>query len=103
MKDLAGICSKLGVQLMISEGSLLQLYRNCSLGDSDMDFLLPLSWWNTHNSQKLTSALEVANFQNTAVFGQLGQAGYEESWDRNGVKARYFSVNHIIVFLSFMI
>ena len=82
MKDLSRISSNLGVQLMISEGSLLQLYRNCSLGDSDMDFLLPLSWWNTHNSIKLKAALKKANFQNTAVFGQLGHVGYEEAWNR---------------------
>ena len=87
MKDLAGISFRLGVQLIISEGSLLQLYRNCSLGDSDMDFLLPLSWWNTTNSLKLKAALEAANFQNALVFGQLERVGYEESWTRNGVKA----------------
>ena len=87
MKDLAGISSKLGVQLMISEGSLLQLYRNCSLGESDMDFLIPLSWWNTPNSIKLKAALEVANFQKALVFGELEHVGYEESWTRNGVKA----------------
>ena len=87
MKDLAGISSKLGVQLMISEGSLLQLYRNCSLGQSDMDFLLPVFWWNTTNSINLKAALEAANFQNTLVLGQLGRVGYEESWTRNGIKA----------------
>ena len=90
MKDLAKISSQLAVQLMISEGSLLHLYRNCSLGESDMDFLLPLSWWNTTNSKQLKAALEEANFENTIVFGELEQVGYEESWVRNGVKARYF-------------
>ena len=90
MKDLAKISSQLAVQLMISEGSLLHLYRNCSLGESDMDFLLPLSWWSTTNSKQLKAALEEANFENTIAFGELEQVGYEESWVRNGVKARYF-------------
>ena len=92
MKDLAEISSHLAVELIISEGSLLQLFRNCSLGESDMDFLLPLSWWNSANSRKLQTALEEANFEKTIVFGELEHAGYEESWSRDGVKARYFSV-----------
>ena len=91
MKDLAEISSQLAAQLVISEGSLLQLYRNCSLGESDMDFLLPLSWWNTTNSKHLTAALEEANFKNTIVFGELEHVGYEESWVRNGVKVDLFS------------
>ena len=92
MKDLAGICSKLGVQLMISEGSLLQLYRNCSLGESDMDFLLPLAWWNTTNSINLKAALEEANFKRIAVFGQLEHVGYEESWDREVMRKPFFEI-----------
>ena len=92
VKDLTEISSRLGVELIISDGSLLQLYRNCSLGESDLDFLVPLSWWNTANSQNLRAALEEANFENTKVFGQLGHVGYEEAWSREGVKARYFSV-----------
>ena len=87
MKDLAEISTSLSVVLIISEGSLLQLYRNCSLGQSDMDFLLPVFWWNTTNSINLKAALEAANFQNTLVLGQLGRVGYEESWTRNGIKA----------------
>ena len=87
MKDLAEISASLSVVLIISEGSLLQLYRNCSLGESDMDFLLPVFWWNTTNSLKLKAALEAANFQNTLVLGQLGRVGYEESWTRNGIKS----------------
>ena len=92
MKDLSAISSQLAVEMIISEGSLLYLYRNCSLGESDMDFLLPLSWWNSANSQRLQTALEEANFEKTIVFGELEQVGYEESWSRDGVKARYFSV-----------
>ena len=91
MKDLAEISSQLAAQLVISEGSLLQLYRNCSLGESDMDFLLPLSWWNSTNSKQLRAALEEANFKNTIVFGELEHVGYEESWVRNGVKVDLFS------------
>ena len=100
MKDLAEISSRVAVELIISEGSLLYLYRNCSLGESDMDFLLPLSWWNKANSQKLRAALEEANFENTIVFGQLEHVGYEEAWVRDGVKARYVSV--VCVLLSFL-
>ena len=86
MKDLSEISAQLAVQLIISEGSLLQLYRNCSLGLSDLDFLLPLSWWNKTNSKQLKAALEEAKFKNTFVFGQLEHVGYEESWVREGVK-----------------
>ena len=98
VKDLAEISSMLGVELIISDGSLLQLYRNCSLGESDLDFLLPLSWWNSTNSQNLKAALGEANFQNKEVFGQLGHVGYEESWSREGVKARYFSESSLDLF-----
>ena len=89
MKDLAEISSQLAVELTISEGSLLYLYRDCGLGDSDLDFLLPLSWWNSTNSQKLQAALEEAKFEKSAVFGELEHVGYEEAWLRDGVKARY--------------
>ena len=98
MKDLAEISSQLAVELTISEGSLLYLYRDCGLGESDLDFLLPLSWWNTTNNQKLRAALEEAKFKKTDVFGQLEHVGYEESWWREGVKAKYFSVSSLDLF-----
>ena len=100
MKDLAEISSRLAVELIISEGSLLYLYRNCSLGESDLDFLLPLSWWDTANSQKLTAALEEANFEKAGTYGQLEHVGYEEAWLRDGVKERYNSV--FSLYLSFL-
>ena len=93
MKDVVSVFTKLSVPYFLSDGSLLHLYRNCSLGLSDLDFLLPLSWWNTTNNQKLRAALEEAKFKKTDVFGQLEHVGYEEAWWREGVKAGYFSVS----------
>ena len=91
MQDVVRIFSKLSVEFMISEGSLLHLYRNCSLGQSDLDFLIPLSWWNRSNSQRLKAALEEGGFTNSVVFGELEQVGYEESWLRHDVKVKIIS------------
>ena len=91
MKDLAEISSQLSVEMMISSGSLLYLYRNCSLGQSDMDFLLPLVWWNTTNNEKLRAALEKANFKKELVFGHLEHEGYQEAWFRECVENSGFS------------
>ena len=92
MQDVVRMFSKLSVEFMISEGSLLHLYRNCSLGQSDLDFLIPLSWWNRSNSQRLKASLEEGGFTNPVVFGELEQVGYEESWLRHDVKVKITSV-----------
>ena len=62
MKALVKIFSQLSVEFIISEGSLLHLYRNCSLGTSDIDFLIPLSWWDSNNSHLLRAALGKGSF-----------------------------------------
>merc|ERR1711976_78191 len=40
MKQLLQIFKEISAPYMLSEGSLLYLYRNCSLGSSDIDFSL---------------------------------------------------------------
>ena len=57
MKDIISVFTQLSVPYFLSEGSLLHLYRNCSLGGSDLDFVVQLHWWNKNNSWRLQSAL----------------------------------------------
>ena len=86
MKDLAEISSRLGVELIISEGSLLYLYRDCGLGQSDLDLVLDLAWWNKNNSRALQEALAAQGFSRSLVFGQLEEVGYEESYTKHDIK-----------------
>ena len=70
----------------LSPRSLLNLYRDCSLGDSDLDLSLDLTWWTPDNSLLLKEALIEAGFTRLHTFGKLGEAGYEESYTKTEVK-----------------
>ena len=70
----------------LSPRSLLNLYRDCSLGDSDLDLSLDLTWWTPDNSLLLNEALIGAGFTRLQTFGKLGEAGYEESYTKTEIK-----------------
>ena len=86
MREVVGVLSRLGAPYYLSEGSLLYLYRDCGLGQSDLDLVLDLSWWNKTNSQALQETLAAQGFTRTLVFGQLEEVGYEESHTKNDIK-----------------
>ena len=84
------ILNQLSAPYLLSDGSLLHLYRNCSVGLSDIDFSLDLGWWK-ENKGKLDEKLEDAGFTQTAVFGDIGHFGYTEAWGMYGIKVDILS------------
>ena len=82
--------SNVSAPYLLSDGSLLQLYRNCSVGLSDLDFSLDQAWWK-ENKQELEKELVTAGFKLAAIFGNMNMFGYEEAWEKNGVKVDIFS------------
>ena len=77
---------RLAAPYYISEGSLLYLYRDCDLGQSDLDLVLDLTWWNKNNSLALQETLAAQGFTRILVLGQLEEVGYEESYTKNDIK-----------------
>ena len=77
---------RLAAPYYISEGSLLYLYRDCDLGQSDLDLVLDLTWWNKNNSLALQETLAAQGFTRTLVLGQLEEVGYEESYSKHDIK-----------------
>ena len=97
MKDVVGVLSSVGAPYYISEGSLLHLYRDCGLGQSDLDLVLDLAWWTEANSRDLQEELAAQGFTRSLVFGQLEQVGYEESYTKDGVKVIHLSSDIIFI------
>ena len=92
MKDIVSVFTQLSVPYFISDGSLLHLHRNCSLGPSDLDFVVQLQWWNRANSRRLQIALQDQGFKRQNVFGQQERVGFEESWTRHEVKVTQHNI-----------
>ena len=86
MKDVVGVLKSLAAPYYLSEGSLLYLYRDCDLGQSDLDLVLDLAWWNKNNSRALQETLAAQGFTRILVLGQLEEVGYEESYTKNDIK-----------------
>ena len=86
MRSVVRVLTRLGAPYYISEGSLLYLYRDCGLGESDLDLVLDLAWWNKTNSRALQETLATQGFSRTLVFGQLEEVGYEESYTKHDIK-----------------
>ena len=86
MKDVLTVFSSLSVPFTLEGGSLLHLFRNCNLGDSDLDFVIQLGWLNETNIQLLHSALKMKGLVKGSVHGLTENLGYEESWTRDGIK-----------------
>ena len=97
MKDVVGVLSSVGAPYYISEGSLLHLYRDCGLGQSDLDLVLDLAWWTEANSRHLQAELAARGFTRSLVFGQLEQVGYEESYTKDDIKVIHLSSDIITV------
>ena len=95
MKDVVGVLSSVGAPYYISEGSLLHLYRDCGLGQSDLDLVLDLAWWTETNSRDLQEELAAQGFTRSIVLGQLEEVGYEESYTKDDIKVIHLSTDII--------
>ena len=89
MQSVIEVLTSLSAPYLLSEGSLLHLYRNCDVGLSDLDISLDQGWWET-NWKKVEKLLKDAGFGRTLVFGSFGSFGYEESWEKDGIKVDIF-------------
>ena len=93
MRSVVSVFSGLDIPYFLTDGSLLHLQRNCSLGEGDLDFVIQLHWWDSHSGGRLQEALEDKGFQRTIVFGEVGSVGYQESWTRDQIKvSRYINL-----------
>ena len=86
MRDVVGVLRRLAGPYYLSEGSLLYLYRDCDLGQSDLDLVLDFAWWNKNNSRALQETLAAQGFTRILVLGQLEEVGYEQSYTKNDIK-----------------
>jgi hypothetical protein len=89
-KDMITILNNLIAPYNIHGGTLLSWYRDCSLGGQDIDFTLELEWF-TKNNKKLRNNLLKHGWKMERIFGQIGNAGYEEAWLKNNIKVDLFS------------
>jgi len=86
IKAMLSLFSSLSVPYILSDGSLLHLYRNCSTGRSDLDFAIRLNWWR-NNSELLQKELEMTGFKRELSFGSLNlDWGYSEAWMKWDIK-----------------
>ena len=82
--------NSLSAPYLLYSGSLLMMYRNCSVGNADIDFSLQLDWWR-ENKEVLDNALVDAGFSHGVTFGNITHTwGYEEAWRMHGWKADIF-------------
>lgn len=84
------ILNQMNAPYNLHGGTLLSWYRDCSLGASDIDFTVDLSWFAKHNA-KLKNKLLNQGWKQKHVFGTFGKAGYEEAWVKNRIKVDLFS------------
>ena len=84
------ILNQMNAPYNLHGGTLLSWYRDCSLGASDIDFTVDLSWFAKHNA-KLKNKLLKQGWKQKHVFGTFGKAGYEEAWEKNRIKVDLFS------------
>ena len=85
------LMTSLNTSYMIADGSLLQLYRNCTSGVSDVDFAIDLTWWR-NNSHLMERKLRGRGFRMEKRFGDLtAEFGYAEAWKRGGLKVDLYS------------
>ena len=90
-QKLVNLFTSLNTSYMITDGSLLQMYRNCSTGLSDVDFVIDLGWWR-NNHVKMVGELIKGGFRMEKRFGDLSEGfGYAEAWRRSGQKVDLYS------------
>ena len=65
-------------------------YRDCNLGNSDIDMCIDLNWFMSNIEQLHVSLKTKVGFIHLETQHKIG---YEEAWKLNGVKVDLFSVN----------
>lgn len=83
----------------ITAGSLLGFVRECRLW-SDLDFAIPLGWWNSsENRNALEQAMVQSGYQSRwgalPHFGTPGKFGFEQAWKKGEVGIDFFSVVNV--------
>ena len=84
------VFNNLSAPYFLSEGSLLNFYRNFSCGQADVDFSLELKWWSeSDNRKQLHDGLEakgLSQFDTFGVFGEVGNKFYSSPLFREALK-----------------
>ena len=86
IQDIISLFNVLSTPYMLTDGSLLNLFRHCGTGFSDIDFTIQLNWWR-NNSANLRREFRKRGFKQEETFGDLRKKwGYAESWKKFGIK-----------------
>lgn len=89
-ESMVRILEKIQADYSISHGTVLFWYRDCSLGSSDIDMRIDLTWFQEHQ-RELHDELRKSGWRMERSFGSISDVGYEEAWLLNGVKCDLFS------------
>lgn len=94
-KDAVLVLNEVSAKYAVSSGSLLFYYRDCSVGDIDMDVTIDYDWFRKH-SHKLYKGLENHSWKKKRTFGIAGNKfkGYEESYEKEGAKLDLFMLKN---------
>ena len=75
-------------------GLVVHWYRDCNLGNSDIDMCIDLNWFMS-NIEQLHVSLKTQGWIHAHTFGTQHKIGYEEAWKLNGVKVDLFSMKSV--------
>ena len=89
--SIINILNNLNADYAISDGTVLSWYRDCSLGNTDLDVTINYDWLQA-NLGKLHSSFVNHNWEKKQTILKPIDMGYEESWEKNGVKLDIFSL-----------
>lgn len=88
--DMVSILNKIDAPYNLHGGTLLSWYRDCSVGNQDIDFTLDLKWFTEHN-KLLAKTLKNNGWRMEHAYGKFGKPGYEEAWLKRNIKVDLFS------------
>tara|TARA_B110000211_G_C14089187_1_gene558071 strand:+ start:417 stop:4046 length:3630 start_codon:yes stop_codon:yes gene_type:complete len=89
--DMVSTLNSLHAPYTIFGGTVLNWYRSCTLGSSDIDFALDWFWMNS-NLDELHRTLRKRGWSSGNTFATPSAIGYEEAWHYQGVKIDLFSL-----------
>lgn len=97
LKAVFGLLQAGSVPYFTSSGTTLNLVRDCSMGEADMDIAVVRDWWRIPANKKwLWSALNSTGLEHKLTFG-VGpeRPSYEEAWTTGGLKLDVFSADEV--------
>jgi len=89
------VLNRLNASYSISHGTVLFWYRDCTLGPSDIDIDIDLSWFR-ENHMDFRKMFINNGWKLMKNFGKKYERGYEESWTKNGIKVDFFTIDNKI-------